>query len=37
MSQYEDDANKLAEHIPEECDDPYCQICLEEDEEENAL
>ncbi len=36
MSAYEDDAGKLCEHIPEECDDPFCQICIEAEREEAA-
>ena len=36
MSAYEDDADKLADHITEECDDPYCHICMEEEEEEEG-
>ena len=32
MSQYDDDAGALAEHVYP-CDDPYCQICLEEEAE----
>ena len=31
MSAYDDDADRLAEHVTEECDDPFCQICWEDD------
>lgn len=34
MSQYEDDADRLADHNPETCDEPFCLLCHEEDEEE---
>jgi hypothetical protein len=30
MSAYEDDADRMAEHIYP-CDDPYCQICHDEE------
>ena len=36
MTQYEDDADALAEHVYP-CDDPYCQICDEEDELEDGM
>ena len=38
MSAYEDDADRLADHTRETCDDPFCQICIEEDaaEAQNA-
>ena len=32
MSAYTEDADRLAEHNPDDCDDPYCQ--LEELDEE---
>lgn len=32
MSAYEEDADRLAEHVADECDDQFCQICIEEEE-----
>ncbi len=32
MSAYDDDADRLAEHIAEVCDDPFCQICMEDED-----
>ena len=32
MTAYDDDADRLAEHVPEECDDPFCQICMGEED-----
>lgn len=37
MSAYEEHADRLAEHVPEECDDPFCQICDEMEEAEKWL
>ena len=37
MSAYEDDADRLAEHDPATCEDPFCQICDEESEDLDAL
>lgn len=34
MSQYEDDADRLIEHEIGDCDDPYCQICFEDEGED---
>lgn len=33
VSAYEDAADALAEHCRETCDDPFCQICIEESDE----
>jgi hypothetical protein len=37
MLAYEDDAEKLADHIPSECDDSYCQLCIDLEESENQM
>ena len=34
MSAYEEDADRLAEHVADECDDQFCQICIEEEADE---
>lgn len=36
MSAYEEDADRFAEHTRDTCEDPFCQICIEEDEAANA-
>jgi hypothetical protein len=32
MSAYEDDADRFAAHVASECDDPFCQVCIEKEE-----
>ena len=36
MSAYEEDSERLAEHNPETCDEPYCQICWDAEQIEDV-
>jgi len=33
MSQLDDDFDEYLNHVPESCDDPYCPLCLDDEDQ----